>query len=75
MGASGNGSSPDISPMSSGMGGSVGGDERTVLRVIVEMGENQNIYNQVNLDVLQHVSTFYVILHFTDHSLTCRYKL
>jgi hnRNP-L/PTB/hephaestus splicing factor len=31
------------------------GDERTVLRVIVEMGENTNIYNQVNLDVLHHL--------------------
>ena len=40
-----------------GSSGSIvpGGDERTVLRIIVEMGENQNIYSQVNMDVLHQV--------------------
>lgn len=42
-----------------GSSGSIvpGGDERTVLRIIVEMGENQNIYSQVNMDVLHQLFT------------------
>ena len=45
--------SPDVT-MSPQLGSGL--DERTVLRVIVEMGENQNIYSQVNMEVLNHVS-------------------
>ncbi|XP_075254193.1 polypyrimidine tract-binding protein 2-like isoform X5 [Convolutriloba macropyga] len=52
---SGRGGSPPDNGM--GMGGGIGGDERTVLRVIVEMGENQNIYSQVNMEVLHHLFT------------------
>ncbi|XP_063712623.1 polypyrimidine tract-binding protein 1-like isoform X2 [Symsagittifera roscoffensis] len=50
------GGSPDTgASMHYGGGGGPVGDERTVLRVIVEMGENTNIYSQVNLEVLHHL--------------------